>query len=152
MRRLHTLSHDGNVGFIEPARNQLVGGISAQEPVENLVGLRVADSKVALVGLTHHKVGGWRLPNNYVGNAEVTRECPDLRLEQIAERVDGWRVVGVPGEIAEQPLGLVPRSERNAAVLRGEIEQRDHAHSRHDVSSASTLRIRLVAEISVDTG
>ena len=49
----------------------------------------------------------------------MSRERPHLRLEQVAERIDRRRVVGVPGEVAEQALGLVAGAERDRAVFRG---------------------------------
>ena len=82
------------------------------------------------------------LRDDHLRHAEVPRERPDLGLEEVAERVDRRRVVGVPGEVAEQPLGLVAGAERERAVGRGEIEQRDHAGARHDVAEAARARVR----------
>ena len=48
----------------------------------------------------------------------MARERPHLRLEQIPERIDRGRIVGVPGEVAEETLRLVARAEWNRAILR----------------------------------
>src|SRR5581483_9731026 len=111
---------------------------------------RIADPEIALVRLAHDEVRcGW-LADDDIGDSEMAREIPHLRLEQVAERVDWRRIVGVPGEVAEQALRLVARAQWNAAVFRREVEQRDHAHARHDVAAPAAFGIRLVAEIAID--
>src|SRR5687767_10535170 len=67
----------------------------------------------------------------------MPRQTPDLGLEEVSNRVDRRRVVRMPGEIAEQPLGLVAGTERQSLVGRGEVEQGDHAGPGHDVAQAS---------------
>ena len=65
---------------------------------------------------------------------------------------DGIRVVRMPGEIPEQPLGLVAGTKRQSLVFGREIEQRDHSHSRHHVTTACRIGIGLVAQVAVDGG
>ncbi len=69
---------------------------------------------------------------------------PDLGLEEIPDRIDRRRVVGMPGEVAEETLGLVAGAERNPAERSGQIEQCDHPHPGHDVAEpAGRGRIEL---------
>jgi hypothetical protein len=72
-----------------------------------VVGLGVADPEVALVGLAVDEIRGRWLVDDLLRHAEVTGQLPHLRLEEIAERIHRGRVVGVPGEVTEQALGLV---------------------------------------------
>src|SRR5205823_3261182 len=58
------------------------------------------------------QVGRGRFPEDHLGNAHVARQGAHLRLEQVTQRVHGRRVVGVPGEVAEQPLRLVAGPDR----------------------------------------
>ena len=97
---------------VEAERRDLGRAVARAEPVQDRVGPRVADPEVALVGLALDEVGRGRLGDDHVGHAEVARQRPDLGLEQVAERVDRGRVVGVPGEVAEQSFGLVAGAER----------------------------------------
>src|SRR6185437_2109753 len=64
-----------------------------------------------------------------------------------------WRrVVRVPGEIAEQSLGLVAGAERNAMVARREIEERKHADTRHHVAATRAVGVGLVGQEAVNRG
>jgi len=49
----------------------------------------------------------------------------------------------VPGEVAEQPLGLVSGADRDRVMLCGQIEERDHAHPRHNVAASRGVGVRL---------
>jgi len=42
---------------IESARDQRRGAVSAHQPVQNLVGLCVADSKIPFIGLALYQIG-----------------------------------------------------------------------------------------------
>ena len=114
--------------------------VAEQDPVEDGVGAGVGDAEVALVGLADDEIRARRLGDDHVGDAEVAGQGPDLGLEEIADGIDRRRIVGVPGEVAEEPLGLVAGAERQRAMRRGEIEQRDHAGARHDVARAGRAR------------
>ncbi len=59
-------------------------GVAVDEPVENLIGARVAQSEVALVGLALDEVGRRGLAYNFFRDTQVARERPYLRLEEIA--------------------------------------------------------------------
>src|SRR4029077_11399342 len=68
--------------------------VSAQQPVQNCIRLGVADSEISFVRLTFDQIRRRGLANDHIGNAKKLCELPDLRLEQIAERIDRWGVVG----------------------------------------------------------
>ena len=83
-------------------------------------------------------------------NAEIARQRPDLRLEEIADRIDRRRVVGVPGKIPKQPFGLVSGADRQRIELRRLIEEHEHARARHHVAAPARIGIRLVLQVAVD--
>ena len=56
--------------------------------LQDRIRARVADAEVLLVGLAGDQVRRRRLADDDLGDAEVAREGPDLRLEEVAERVD----------------------------------------------------------------
>ena len=85
-----------------------------------------------------------------LGDAEIARQRPDLRLEQIAERIDRRRVVGVPGEISQQPFGLVSGADRQRVELRRLIEQHEHARARHHVAAPARVGVRFELQVAVD--
>ena len=107
--------------------------------MENGVGPGVGDAEVALVGLALDQVGAGRLGDDHLRHPQMSRESPHLGLEQVADRIHRRRVVGVPGEVAQQPLGLVAGAEREGPFGRGEIEERDHAGPGHDVAQPAGL-------------
>jgi len=74
-----------------------------------------------------------------------------LGLEQIAERVDRRRVVGVPGEVAEQTLALVSGPDRKRAELRRLIEEHDHPAPGAHVAQPARRHIQLIrVPIAID--
>jgi hypothetical protein len=77
-----------NLRRVVPARDQVIRVVPAQHPVEQLVGFRVADTDIAFIGLANGEVGRRWLAHDHFGNTEVPGELPDLRLEEITERVD----------------------------------------------------------------
>ncbi len=80
----------------------------------------------------------------------MLRQLPDLRLEQVAQRIDRRRVVGVPGEVAEQPLGFVAGADRQGVQLLRVVEQDDHAHARHHIALAAPVHLRVEPCVAVD--
>src|SRR5438105_1659192 len=84
--------------------------------------------------------------------ASASRQGAYLRLEQVAQRIHGRRVVGVPGEVAEQAFALVPGAERQSTVLGRQVEQHDHALPRHHVAAARGIGIAHLREIAVYGG
>src|SRR6266571_2167147 len=120
---------------------------AADQVVENAIDLVVADAVVPLGGLPRDQVGCGRLPEDHLGNAHVARQGAHLCLEQVTQRVHGRRVVGVPGEVAEQPLRLVAGPDRQRFVLGRQVEQHDHALARHHVAAARGIGIPVLLHL-----
>ena len=81
MRAVESLTHDRDIGGIESMRDQFGILVSADDPVEDLVGLFVADAvppRRPSVGRSNRRLA---LVDDRRWDAEVTRERPDLRLE-----------------------------------------------------------------------
>src|SRR5947209_8318438 len=95
----------------EPAGHDFLGLHATDQVIQNPVDLVIADAVVALGGLPGHEIGRGRLAEDLLGHADVARQRPHLRLEQVAQRVHGGRIVRMPREVAEQALGLVARAE-----------------------------------------
>ena len=80
----------------------------------------------------------------------MSRERPDLRLEEVAQRIHRGRVIAMPGEVAEQPLRLVAGPERQRLVFGGKIEQNDHPLTRHDVADPVRIMVSYFFQQAVD--
>src|SRR2546430_9289021 len=65
-----------------------------------------------------------------------------LFRSEVAKRIDRRRIVRVPGEVAEHPLGLVPCADRQCVQRGGLIEEDDHALPRHDRSEEHTSELQ----------
>src|SRR5258708_563190 len=141
---IESLANDVHIAGVEAVRDQLGALVPAYDPIENLIGFFVTDAEVSFVGLSMNKIRRWRLVDDDRGNVQISRKRPDLGLEEIPNRIDRRRVVGMPGEIAEQTLGLVPRTDRQSAMFRGKIEEGDHPRSRHCVAQSAAIGVGLV--------
>ena len=137
MGRFEPVTNELHLAGVKTEFDDVVQPISTQEAVEDRVRLGIRDTQVALVRLTVDQVGARGLVHYGVGHPHVASQLPDLALEQIADGIDGRRVIRVPGKIAEQPLGLVAGAKREGGQRRGQIEQRYHPHPRHDVAPPS---------------
>src|SRR5688500_16422120 len=62
--------------------------IAVHEPVEYLVRPRVGDPEIPFVSLAFDEISRRGLLDNHVRYAQVPRERPHLRLEQVAQRID----------------------------------------------------------------
>ena len=88
MRAFEAVAHGRDILRRHPAFDQVGRRIAAEQPVEDPVGLLIADPEIPFVGLSLHEVCRGRLVDDRRGNAEVARERPNLRLEEIADRVE----------------------------------------------------------------
>src|SRR2546427_10795115 len=86
-------------------------------PYTTLFRSVVADAVVALRGLAGYQVRRGRLRQDHLWYSHVTRQGAHLRLEEITQRIHRRRVVGVPGEVAEQSLRLVAGADGQGLVL-----------------------------------
>src|SRR5580658_1442235 len=75
-------------------------GIALQEARENRVRAGVADSEVGFVRLAGLEIGAWGFFDQRRRHAQIARQCPDLTLEEIADWIEGRRVICMPGEIS----------------------------------------------------
>src|SRR5580765_5076155 len=101
------LTHQSYLGFIEAQGRNLWGTVAEQDPMKDGVGAGVGDAEVAFVRLPLDQVGAGRLGDDDVRNPQVPGKRPDLSLEEVADGIYRRRIVGVPGEISQQALGLV---------------------------------------------
>ena len=90
--------------------------------------------------------------HDHIGNAKELRQLPHLCLEQIAERIDWRRIIGMPGEVPKQPLRFVAGTDRKGVILRRLIEQHDHSLARHHVSATRGIGVFFVRQVAVDGG
>src|SRR5207237_9051896 len=109
--------HLGHLGGGEAVGHHFLRLHAADQVVQDPVDLVVADAVVALGGLTGDQVGGGGLGEDHLRDADVAGQGAHLRLEEIAQRIHGGRVVGVHGEIAEQPIGLGAGDDQQDLVV-----------------------------------
>ena len=119
--------------------------MSPEQPVQDGIRVVVGNAQLVVIVDAPHQVGACRLVDDLGGHAEVARERPHLRLEQVAQRVDRGRVVGVPGEIAEQPLALVAGSQRQRPQERRLVENGERPKAGREIAAAEGRDVRLVA-------
>src|SRR5690606_31151553 len=152
VRSIQPPTHQPHFVRIHTPLLQIRYGIPVQQPVENLIGLRVTDSQIPLVRLAPHEIRSRRLLHYLQRNSQVSRQLPHLRLVQVAQRVHRRRVVRMPGEVAHETLRLVAGAQRKGQVTRGQVEQRDHAHARHHVPTPAIISVRLLLQVAVHRG
>lgn len=143
--------YDLDVGFGEAHGDQPLAAVALDDVVENSIGLGITDSEVAFIGLALDEVGGGGLVDDDFGDAEGAGDFPDLGLKEIAERVDGRRVVGVPGVVAKEALGFVSGSDGDSADFGGLIEEHDHARTcTHVPEALGGDSVFVLIDIAVD--
>src|SRR6185503_10837390 len=127
---------------VEAHLRQLVGAPAAVDPpVQDAVEQRVAEGAVVLVGLVGPQVGARRLGDDLPGHTDRRRELPNLALVQVADRVEGARVVPEQRRVADQRLGLVAGAHDQPAERRRAVVEDRHAHPGHEVAAAERRRL-----------
>jgi len=77
--------------------------------VQHRVHGRVAQAELLLVGLSRPEIGARCLVDDPTRQADRARELEDLRLVQVADRIEGERVVAeMRGVAEERPLSCCP--------------------------------------------
>ena len=145
MSRIETFPHDLHFFFNTPARL-----FTPDQVIQNAVGVFVGDAEVSFVGLSLDQVRRGRFLHDLFRYPDVPRQSPDLRFEEVAERIDRRRVVAVPGEVAEQPLRLVARAEGQGLEFGGEVEEHDHALARHHIAQPVRVAVTDLLDEPVD--
>jgi hypothetical protein len=94
--------------FRKSCLDEVIHRVALQDPVKDAIGQFVPNPDLVLVVDSCHQVGTGSLLYHCTRNSNVPCEGPDLGLEQVAQRVDRWRVIGMPGKVPEQTFALVP--------------------------------------------
>src|SRR5207245_7208564 len=95
MRRIESLADDLHLFLSKAPPCRL---LAPDQMVEDPIGVRIGNAEVALIRLPFDQIGRRRLGHDFVRYADMAGDRPNLRLEQVTERIDGRRVVAVPGE------------------------------------------------------
>ena len=136
VRPLEALPHQLDLRRVEAVLHESRGQVTAQHRREDRVRAVIGNPQLVFVVDTAHEIGARRLVHDRVRNAHVSRQRPHLRLEEIAEWIDRWRVVRVPREVPEEALTLVARPQRKRVQGGGLVEQHDAPGARHEVALA----------------
>src|SRR5439155_4788060 len=100
---------------VEPRRDEVRRSQPAvDEVIEDEVGLRVGEAELSLIGLPDPKIRRRRLADDDLGHSEQHRELTELRLVEIAHRIEIAGHISVARPVSEEQLRLVARPEHEA--------------------------------------
>ena len=129
--------------FIEAEPDQFSGLVTPEEPVEDGIRLLVGEPQLIFVVDPFDQIRRSRFVDDDLRNAQVLGQSPYLGLEQIPQGVDGGRIIGMPGEVAQESLALVPRAQGKTAQLRRLVEEGDTTDPGRQVSPSQVGELRV---------